>query len=48
MPYGWIFSMGTGKYVVDSGAFGKKMHKNPRKPYTSGEFLLYARQESNL
>ncbi len=47
MPYGWIFSMGTGKYVVDSSAFGK-MHKNPRKPYTSGDFLLYARQESNL
>ena len=22
--------------------------KNPRKPYTSGDFLLYARQESNL
>lgn len=29
MPYGWIFSMGTGKYVVDSGAFGKKCTKIP-------------------
>ena len=47
MPYGWIFSMGTGKYVADSSAF-RKMHKNPRKPCTSGDFLLYARQESNL
>ena len=26
----------------------KKPIKNPRKPYTSGDFLLYARQESNL
>ena len=29
MPYGWIFSMGTGKYVVDSSAFGKKCTKIP-------------------
>ena len=44
---GGFFPWGTGKYVADSSAF-RKMHKNPRKPYTSGDFLLYARQESNL
>ena len=29
MPYGWIFSMGTGKYVVDSSTFRKKCTKIP-------------------
>ena len=48
MPYGWIFSMGTGKYVVDSGAFGKKCTKIPGSLTLPGDFLLYARQESNL
>ena len=45
MPYGWIFSMGQENMQQH---FQKKMHKNPRKPCTSGDFLLYARQESNL
>ena len=33
---------------LQTAALSEKMHKNPRKPYTSGDFLLYARQESNL
>jgi hypothetical protein len=34
--------------MLQTAALSEKMHKNPRKPYTSGDFLLYARQESNL
>ena len=48
MPYGWIFSMGTGKYVVDSSAFGKNAQKSPEALHFRGDFLLYARQKSNL
>ena len=36
MPYGWIFSMGTGKYVVDSSAFGKNAQKSPEALHFRG------------
>ena len=36
MPHGWIFSMGTGKYVVDSSAFGKNAQKSPEALHFRG------------
>lgn len=38
MPYGWIFSMGTGKDVVDSSAFGKNAQKSPEALHFRGIF----------
>ena len=38
MPYGWTFSMGTGKYVVDSSTFGKNAQKSPEALHFRGIF----------